>query len=609
MREMFSYNGCTGLPFNLDLTLEAAKENVTRIQKYLIETHREETDPHDTILLRVECPSEIEGENPAVHWRVCTLNHEKTGIINSALGGEDEPIDLNSAIYTRLRKQSAGDIEWEDKKIYDFPNRTYNANSSSDTFRQLRDQKEYALFQENVARLQELINYRQDNDSETPSGKSNLNPLALVFLNIHNHGIVPYFMIELFSRIDGDSANNSNISASVPRNYEGEPPNEICYSFWSGNCTIGYSNNYVADVDVFEDEADGNEQVDRLYNGMVFQCNGQGTSVLLLIVELHVYARTFIPNSYTSKMTPETRWNTIAVGQGFYIYDKGAVVSFENMRDTLCIETQQLQGGNQLWYRIKLWGRRVCLAVLATLVLLPTLKSSIHLRSFISGQFRYNITKYLNVVVGKMKPYVSGLLETHLTLIFKLILQTKTFAEFFYRLGETEKGSDIILWRGEQILRKIYRYSTYETRFQCRQHGMLDKRDVPFSHVVFRTSLTYTIATAQVLYLSLHTTNFLHLVKKYGMPNLDKYGNNNESDESDESDDESNESDDNDESNDDDESEDGDESEDDDDEDADDDEDEDSDGSKNNVGSERRHQKVNDRRRQKKNDRRRQKKK
>jgi hypothetical protein len=218
------------------------------------------------------------------------------------------------------------------------------------------------------------------------------------------------------------------------------------------------------------------------------------------------------------------------------------MVSFETIRDDISTETQQLQsGGTRVWYRLKLWNRYVCLPVLVALLLIPSFKTTVHLRSSTEGQLIHNITPCCNIVHGTMKPYIQGTLNSHLTTITKLLLHTTTFTQFLHCLSSTETGKTIILWRGTSILRQIFIHCTYVKDGQKQQHGLVGtEMSMPFAHVVFRTGshVKRIIKSAQPLYVSLHSMWLLQLLDSLGDPGLNHLGDYDSSEDDDEDEDE-----------------------------------------------------------------------
>ena len=84
-----------------------------------------------------------------------------------------------------------------------------------------------------------------------------------------------------------------------------------------------------------------------------------------------------------------------------------------------------------------------------------------------------------------------------------------------------------MLWRGQNILRQIFIHCTYKKDYQKRQHGVSNDASMSFGSVVFRTGAQdhRIIRSAQALYVSLHSTTFLDLMRVYGDPQLDEKGN------------------------------------------------------------------------------------
>jgi hypothetical protein len=345
VRKLYPYNPTLNA-LNLDpaLTPEAARTNTAMIQRALIAENRESLLQNKGV--NVPILLLIEQDNEPLKWCVVHLNKARTVVYFTRAKDVQQPFDATTAIFTCLPQECAGDIEWTEQERNTTPTGTGTSNADDNVDDEsvggntVMDDIDAAMatanddnqsFEENGARIQAIANEGKDNDDERPLGEANINPMVLAMLNIHHHGIVPCFILSEYYK--NNDIDDDDVPSSVARNYEGNPTNDIAFSFFGGHYTRGFTTGYVPPILHIPTGADddGNSvlnsdgtydhiHADHLHNGLIIQCTDDGTSLLLLMLELQLFPRSVQRPEYTHAQTPEDRWQGSG-GDGLNIYE------------------------------------------------------------------------------------------------------------------------------------------------------------------------------------------------------------------------------------------------------------------------------------------------
>jgi len=250
-RRLFPYNrALLAIEFNQAITLNAAKENLILVQTSLIEGHRralqrnegkivpilllcynaEEDDEEDA---EEDDEEDAEEDATEAYWKVVHVNEERNTVYFDREHETWEDFNISTAIFTCLPYQCYGDIEWQMDAT------EYNSNDYDSVPSIIQDmaRDKHAQFVENTLRIENIAEAGKDDDKERPRNTANINPMVLVMLNIHHQRIVPYFILGKYYR--KNDVLDSAVPDSVPTNYEGVPPPDLCFSFFAAPETPG----------------------------------------------------------------------------------------------------------------------------------------------------------------------------------------------------------------------------------------------------------------------------------------------------------------------------------------------------------------------------------